>query len=65
MKLLNRLTYLSKNLQAASGGELGIILDQKQECALEVGIDQNAFLIITISVDPEPTRALKVACESL
>jgi hypothetical protein len=65
VKLLDRLAHLSKNLFASFPGKLRIILDQREECALKVGIDQNSFLIITISVHPKPTEALNVACESL
>jgi hypothetical protein len=65
VQLFDRLSYLAKNLLAPIPGELRMILHQREECALEGGIDQNSFLMVIISVHPKPTGALRVACESL
>jgi hypothetical protein len=65
MKFLNRLSYMTQYFSPFLKSKLRIFFDQGRECASEIGIDENAFLLVGVDMHSEPSGACKLGGEAL
>jgi hypothetical protein len=65
MELLNRLSYTTQDLPPFLESKLRNLFDQGKKCASEIGIDENAFLLVGVDMHLEPSGACKLSGEAL